>query len=166
MGQNYKKEFVRLFYYVVILIIIFSCVVLFILNNKKEITSNYDSINFKLITSTHTNIPRDFKAVNSSIEIKIGEVTNIKYIVKNLSDKKTSGVATFAYYPKELNLYISKIECFCYDIKALNAGEEVTYTLTMMIDPRVTKDNKTKSIKEAIIQFTFFDSKSYKEKKS
>ena len=97
MGQNYKKEFVRLFYYVVILIIIFSCVVLFILNNKKEITSNYDSINFKLITSTHTNIPWDFKAVNSSIEIKIGEVTNIKYIVKNLSDKKTSGVATFAY---------------------------------------------------------------------
>ena len=88
MGQNYKKEFLRLFYYVVILIIIFSCVVLFILNNKKEITSNYDSINFKLITSTHTNIPWDFKAVNSSIEIKIGEVTNIKYIVKNLSDKK------------------------------------------------------------------------------
>ena len=85
---------------------------------------------------------------------------------KNLSNKKTSGIASYNYYPKDLDQYITKIECFCYEIQTLNAGEENTYTLTMMIDPAVTKDSKTKTIKEGIIQFTFFDSKNYKENKN
>ena len=96
----------------------------------------------------------------------IGEVTNIEYLVKNLSDKKTSGIASFSHYPKELDRYISKMQCFCHETKTLNAGEEEKYILTMMIDPKVTKDSKTKSIKEAIMQFIFFDSKNYKENNS
>ena len=34
-----------------------------------------------------------------------------------------------------------------------------------MIDPMVTKDSKTKDIKEATLQFTFFDYKEYKKSK-
>ena len=97
---------------------------------------------------------------------KIGEVVNIEYLVKSLSSKKTSGIASFVYYPKELSEYITKIECFCYEIQTLNAGEENKYTMTIFIDPEVTKDSKTKDVKEAIIQFTFFDSADYKEKKN
>ena len=36
----------------------------------------------------------------------------------------------------------------------------------MLIDPEVTKDTKTKDIKEVTIQFTFFDYKEYKESES
>lgn len=34
----------------------------------------------------------------------------------------------------------------------------------MMIDPKVTKDSKTNSVDEAIMQFIFFDSKNFKKK--
>ena len=40
------------------------------------------------------------------------------------------------------------------------------FVLVLLIDPKVTKDSKTSHIKEATIQFTFFDYKDYKEKKS
>ena len=33
----------------------------------------------------------------------------------------------------------------------------------MLIDPEVTKDNRTKDVKEVTIQFTFFDYKEYKK---
>ena len=124
------------------------------------------SIKFKLITSTHTDLPWEFSSADSTLEIKIGEVTNVEYIVKNLSDKKTSGIATFSYYPKELKPYMIKIDCFCYDTHTLEPGEKRKFVLTMMIDPKVTKDSKTKSLEEAIMQFVFFESENFKQKNS
>ena len=64
-----------------LLIIIFS---ISVINLQKKENS---SIRFKLITSTHTDLPWEFSSVNSTLEIKIGEVTNVEYIVKNLSNK-------------------------------------------------------------------------------
>ena len=124
------------------------------------------SIKFKLITSTHTDLPWEFSSANSTLEIKIGEVTNVEYIVKNLGDKKTSGIATFSYYPKELKPYVVKIDCFCYDTHTLEPGEKRKFVLTMMIDPKVTKDSKTKSLEEGIMQFIFFESENFKQKNS
>ena len=143
-----------------LLIIIFS---ISVINLQKKENS---SIRFKLITSTHTDLPWEFSSANPTLEIKIGEVTNVEYIVKNLSDKKTSGIATFSYYPKELKSYMIKIDCFCYDTHTLEPGEKRKFVLTMMIDPKVTKDSKTKSLEEAIMQFVFFESENYKQKNS
>ena len=39
-------------------------------------------------------------------------------------------------------------------------------TLVLLIDPEVTKDSKTKDVKEVTIQFTFFDYEEYKKKES
>jgi cytochrome c oxidase assembly protein Cox11 len=36
----------------------------------------------------------------------------------------------------------------------------------LLIDPEVTKDSKTKNIKEVTIQFTFFDYKDFKKNES
>ena len=96
----------------------------------------------------------------------INLVITIEYIVENLDDNKTTGIATFAYFPNQFGNYISKINCFCYDAQTLKPKQKDKYTLILLIDPEVTKDSKTKNIKEATIQFTFFDYKEYKEKKS
>ena len=48
----------------------------------------------------------------------------------------------------------------------LKAKQKVKYSVVLLIDPEVTKDSKTKNIKEVTIQFTFFDYKDYKENKS
>ena len=51
----------------------------------------------------------------------------------------------------------------CYDAQTLLAKESKKYVLVMFIDPEVTKDSKTKNVKEITIQFTFFDYKEYKK---
>ena len=90
----------------------------------------------------------------------------VEYVVENFGNKETTGIATFVYFPNELGNYISKINCFCYDAQTLKPKQKDKFILVLLIDPEVTKDSKTKGIKEAIIQFTFFDSSNYKENKS
>ena len=95
-----------------------------------------------------------------------GEVTTIEYFVENLGDTTTTGIATFTYFPNHVGNYISKINCFCYDAQTLSPKKKYKFTLVLLIDPEVTKDSKTKDLKEATIQFTFLTIKIIKKKKA
>ena len=136
------------------------------IQKEKNKASALEPISINLLTSVHPNLPWYFKSVKSTISVKPGEVTTIEYIVENLDVKESSGIATFVYFPSKFGDYISKINCFCYDVQTLKSKEKDKFTLVLLIDPEVTKDSKTKNIKEVTIQFTFFDYKDYKKKKS
>jgi len=125
-----------------------------------------EPISINLLTSVHPNLFWNFKPVKSQILVQPGDITIVEYLVENLGNIETTGIATFAYFPNDFGSYISKINCFCYDAKTLRPKEKDRYTLALLIDPEVTKDSKTKNVKEVTIQFTFFDYKEYKEQKS
>jgi len=110
----------------------------------------------------HPNLPWSFKAIKEKIIVKPGEVKKIEYTVENLDNKKSTGIATFAYFPNDFGKYIRKLNCFCYDAQTLNSGQQDKYSIVLFIDPEVTKDSKTKNVKEVTMQFTFFDYKKYK----
>ena len=167
MDINIKKNSPA--YLVLIFLLIFAMgFFLFIKNvqKKKSETLATKPILINLLTSVHTNLQWDFQPINSKITVKPGDVSTIEYMVENLGNTETTGIATFSYYPKDFGNYISKINCFCYDAQTLVPKQKSKYTLIFLIDPKVTKDSKTKSIKEVTIQFTFFDYKKYKENKS
>ena len=146
-----------------ILIIILSFVSIKIFQKKQNITLESHFINIRLITTVHPSLPWKFSTNKPNIIIEPGEVKTIEYIVENPSNKTTFGVATFQYYPKELGNYFTKLNCFCFDKQTLKAGENNKYSLVILIDPEVTKDSKTKDIKEVIMQFTFFDYNKFKK---
>ena len=121
--------------------------VLFLLNK----TNNNQRISAKLITSVHKDLPLEFKTDKNLIILKPGEVKTINYYVRNLSEKKITGMATFQVYPPELKDYMTKMNCFCYEEQTFKVGEKEKYALGLLVDPNVTKN-----IKEAIIQFVYF----------
>ena len=159
-----KNKSLKFYIFFFIILIIFFYFFINKFQKKTDIVINPISIN--LLTSVHPNLSWDFKPVNSQVVVKPGEVTTIEYIVENLGDTNTTGIATFAYFPRQFENYISKINCFCYDAQTLKAKQKDKFVLVLLIDPKVAKDSKTKDIKEVTIQFTFFDYKNYKEKKS
>ena len=163
----YKKKNSLKYYFFVIFLLILILFFYFFYNKiikQNKIVLNPISVN--LLTSVHPKLSWNFKPVKSKINVKPGEVVTVEYIVENFGNEKSTGIATFAYFPNQLANYITKINCFCYDAQTLNANEKNKFILVLLIDPEVTKDSKTKTIKEATIQFTFFDYKEYKEKKS
>ena len=161
---TYKNKNLKFYIFFFVILVIFFYFFIDKFQKKKDIVANPISIN--LLTSVHPNLSWDFKPVYSEVFVRPGEVTTIEYIVENLGDTNTTGIATFAYYPSQFENYISKINCFCYDAQTLKAKQKDKFVLVLLIDPKVTKDSRTKDIKEVTIQFTFFDYKSYKEKKS
>ena len=163
IDKNKNLKF-YLFLFLLIFLIIFFYFIINKFYKEKEITLKPITIN--LLTSVHPNLKWNFKPIKSKIFIKPGEVTTIEYLVENLGSKPTTGIATFVYFPDQIGNYISKINCFCYDAQTLKPLQKDKFTLILLIDPEVTKDSKTKNIKETTIQFTFFDYKEYKEKKS
>ena len=155
-------------FYLFLFILLFLIFFYYFFTNKfqKEKTLALEPISINLLTSVHPNLSWGFEPLKPKIIVKPGEVTIIEYIVQNLGTKETTGIAVFAYFPNQLGNYISKINCFCYDAQTLKPNQKNKFTLVLLIDPEVTKDSKTKDIKEATIQFTFFDYKDYKGKKS
>ena len=133
---------------------------------ERDAAKALEPITINLLTNVHPDLPWNFKPLEPKISVRPGEVITIEYIVENLDDNKTTGIATFAYFPNQFGNYINKINCFCYDAKTLKPKQKDKYIVVFLIDPEVTKDSKTKSVKEATIQFTFFDYKEYKENKS
>ena len=111
--------------------------------NKDQVLA-LEPISINLLTSVHPDLSWNFRPVEPKIVVKPGEVTTVEYIVENLGN----------------------INCFCYDARTLKPKQKSKYTLVLLIDPEVTKDSKTKDVKEVTIQFTFFDYEEYKKKES
>ena len=150
--------------YLIIFFLLFASLFFYFKNlyeKDKEISLRSVSVN--LLTSVHPDLSWSFKPLKKKLLIKPGEVTTIEYEVKNLANKESTGIATFQYFPRNYGNYISKINCFCYDAKTLRSKEKDNYSIVLIIDPEVTKDSKTKNVKEVTIQFTFFDYKEYKK---
>ena len=147
-----KKIFSKLYLIIFFLLVLILLFYLAINKFQKNKETAFQPITINLLTSVHPNLSWEFKPVRPNIKIKLGEVTTVEYMVENLGDKETSGIATFVYFPSQFGTYISKINCFCYDVQTLKPGEQDKYTLVFFIDPEVTKDSKTKDVKEVTIQ--------------
>ena len=152
---------------ILIFFIFLALIFYFVINRfQKEKESASQPISINLLTSVHPKLSWSFQPIKPKILVKPGEVVSIEYEVENLSQEANTGIATFAYFPSEFGNYVSKINCFCYDAQTLESKQKDKFVLVLLIDPEVTKDSKTKDIKEVTIQFTFFDYKNYKENKS
>ena len=156
-----KPNLILIFFIILALIFYF-----FISKFQKQKELALQPISINLLTSVHPKLSWKFYPTKPKIFVKPGEVVTIEYEVENLSDENSTGIATFAYFPSEFGNYVNKINCFCYDAQNMKPKQKNKFVLVLLIDPEVTKDSKTKDIKEATIQFTFFDYKDYKEKKS
>ena len=159
-----KKKYLKIFSILSLLIILVLLAYMYVNKINKDSFKANEPIIINLLTSVHPSLPWGFKVENSKIVVMPGEVTTIEYIVENLNNKETTGIATFAYFPDQFGEYIRQLNCFCYDAQSLKAKQQKKYSVVLLIDPEVTKDSKTKNIKEVTIQFNFFNYKEYKKK--
>jgi|TARA_B110000881_G_scaffold192847_1_gene185785 cytochrome c oxidase assembly protein subunit 11 len=123
--------------------------------------------NYKMRFDTNIGSALDWKfypEVNT-LDLKPGEIRTVKFNVENLSNKETSGSASFNVSPSSFGIYLNKIGCFCFEKQTLKPGENQEFILTFFLDPKVVDDNKTKDIADVTLSFTFFSSDYYKKDK-
>ena len=127
-------------------------------------------INHNITTRFDTNVAKglfwDFKAEKIKIDIKPGQVSTNKFIVKNLGNETSTAVSTFNVTPDSAGKYFNKISCFCFEQQTLKAKETMVFEMAYFIDPKIVDDLSTKEIKDITLSYTFFDVANFKKDKN
>jgi cytochrome c oxidase assembly protein subunit 11 len=98
----------------------------------------------------------DFKPVERQIELKVGEQAMGTYRATNVSDRPTTGTATFNVSPSLAGAYFVKIECFCFTEQTLEPGESVDMPVMFYIDPHIVDDRDVANLGTITLSYTFY----------
>ena len=101
-------------------------------------------------------LPWRFEPVQEKVRLHPGERTTIYYRATNLTARTTTGQAIFNVTPEETGPYFNKIACFCFTEQALKPGESVMMPVVFFVDPKILKDEDTKTIDEITLSYTFY----------
>ena len=109
------------------------------------------------------NLPWNFKAKTNVMDVKVGQVNKIEFVVENFGNEPSSGVASFNVSPASFGKYYNKLGCFCFEKQELKAGEKATYVMTFYLDPEMVNDATTKNLEDVTMSYTFFSTDYYKQ---
>lgn len=97
-----------------------------------------------------------FEPVERQVEAHVGVPKTVFYRATNNSDQTVVGRATYNVTPDAAGYYFNKTECFCFSEQKLAPGETAEMPIVFFLDPEMTEDIDTKSIKAITLSYTFF----------
>ncbi len=101
-------------------------------------------------------LPWEFAPDARTVQVKVGEVTNITYHAINHGNHTMVGTATFNVQPDKAGSYFDKIQCFCFEKEVLKPGERVSLPVQFYIDPEIIKDHHADDVQNITLSYTFF----------
>lgn len=116
-----------------------------------------ETIEVRFDASLEKDMPWQFKPVQQTIELRIGETALAFYEAHNPTDKPVSGTATFNVAPFAAGSHFNKIECFCFQQQTLQPGETIQMPVSFYVDPKIIKDPEAKTIEEITLSYTFYE---------
>ncbi|MEJ2383464.1 MAG: cytochrome c oxidase assembly protein [Xanthomonadales bacterium] len=108
-------------------------------------------VRIRFDATVNSNLPWDFEAVDKSLTVTLGEMSEAHYRATNPTGEALAGHAIFNVTPPEASLYFVKTECFCFTQQILQAGETRDMPVYYFIQPDLPEH-----IKELTLSYTFF----------
>ena len=118
------------------------------------------TMEIKLIAEVDSLLEWDFKVLQDTINVKIGENKIITYKGKNLSNRIITSTANFIVSPESIYPYLVKTECFCFTEQTLKPGESKIFTMVFYLDPSLDSDSNLDKLKELVFTYAFSEYKS------
>ncbi len=101
-------------------------------------------------------LPWRFEPEQNTIEVKLGEVVTVNYLVINQSARETTGVAAYNVAPLNIGAYFQKINCFCFSEQKLKAGEKREMAVVFYVDPALAQDADAADLNTITLSYTFY----------
>jgi cytochrome c oxidase assembly protein subunit 11 len=115
----------------------------------RKITVRFDA-------NTGPGLPWRFEPEQRSIEVRIGEVVTVNYLVINETARPITASATYNVVPLNMGAYFQKINCFCFTEQTLKPGEKREMPVVFYIDPTIAKDADGAELNTITLSYTFF----------
>ncbi|OYU41418.1 MAG: cytochrome c oxidase assembly protein [Pseudorhodobacter sp. PARRP1] len=113
------------------------------------------TVKIRFDASLEAGMPWQFRAMQPSMELRIGETGLAFFEAYNPTDKPVGGQASYNVTPDQSGGYFTKIECFCFTEQVLQPGERVQMPVSFYVDPSIVKDPEASLIKEITLSYTF-----------
>ena len=101
-------------------------------------------------------LPWRFEPEQNSIDVRIGEVVTVNYLVVNQAARETTGLAAYNVSPLTIGSYFHKINCFCFTDQTLKAGEKRELAVVFYIDPSIMKDDDGADLTTITLSYSFY----------
>jgi len=111
-------------------------------------------VTVEFLATVHSDLPWEFRPVVRKIKVHPGEVTEVNYYARNMTNDVVTGQAVPSLAPGLAAKYFSKTECFCFTRQALGPGEAKEMPLRFIVDPALPENVRTVSL-----SYTFFQAK-------
>ena len=115
------------------------------------------TIEVRFDASLDKGMPWQFKPVQQTMQVRIGETALAFYEAHNPTDVPVAGTATFNVAPFGAGSYFNKIQCFCFQRQVLQPGETIQMPVSFYVDPEIVQDKETKTIEEITLSYTFYE---------
>ncbi|GMG81826.1 cytochrome c oxidase assembly protein [Paralimibaculum aggregatum] len=115
------------------------------------------TITVRFDASTASDMPWEFRPVQTTTEIRIGETGLAFYEAYNPTDRQITGTASFNVAPFSMGGYFVKIDCFCFTEQTLAPGERVSMPVTYYVDPEMLDDSETEGVSTVTLSYTFYE---------
>ena len=124
---------------------------------RADVTANTQvdtgrTLTIEFDTNLRSNLPWTFTAVEKSVRIHPGALTQVTFEVRNGSDRPVTGQAIPSFGPQLAGRYFKKLDCFCFTQQTLAAGETRRMPVTFVVDPKLPRD-----INSIAVSYTFFE---------
>jgi len=101
-------------------------------------------------------LPWRFEPEQPALEVRIGDVVTVNYVVTNQSAQATIGQASYNVWPPTVGVYFSKINCFCFTEQRVAAGETREMPVVFFVDPEIVKDAEQDGLTSITLSYTMY----------
>ena len=108
-------------------------------------------VRIRFDATVNSNLPWEFEAIEKSMTVTLGEMTEASYLAANPTSEAMVGHAILNVTPPEASLYFVKTECFCFTEQVLQANESREMPVYYFIQPDLPNH-----IKELTLSYTFY----------
>lgn len=105
--------------------------------------------------SRAADMPWEFRPVQTSMKVRIGETNLAFYEAHNPTDEPMAGTASFNVAPFAAGTHFVKIACFCFEEQVLQPGETISMPVTFYVDPSLVDDPEAQTLREVTLSYTF-----------
>lgn len=115
------------------------------------------TIQIRFDASRARDFPWEFRPVERTMDIRIGETGLAFYEAYNPTDRAVAGSASYNVTPFAAGLYFTKIDCFCFQHQVLQPGERVLMPVTFYVDPDILSDLDARNAQTITLSYTFHE---------
>jgi cytochrome c oxidase assembly protein subunit 11 len=101
-------------------------------------------------------LPWRFEPEQNSVEVRIGDVVTVNYLVTNESARETVGQASYNVSPPTVGAYFTKINCFCFTEQRFKPGETREMPVVFFVDPELAKDAEQDGLNTITLSYTMY----------